>query len=123
VTYRVTTLDLPVAAVDKPHYMFLYHMPMSLSGFADGNPTAETRPRLVNDDIVGYVPGDMVPWHFMPGFIVASFFASLSGTLLTTELLQRRRLGKSLMSRQAPSSVHIRYIADLDAEYTFLRVH
>ncbi|KAI5199519.1 hypothetical protein E4T38_06957 [Aureobasidium subglaciale] len=55
------------------------------------------------DDVIRYVPGDMVRWHFMPGFIVASFFASLSGTLLTIELLQRKRLGKSLMSRCATS--------------------
>ncbi|KAI5239399.1 hypothetical protein E4T43_06724 [Aureobasidium subglaciale] len=55
-------------------------------------------PEIV-DDVIRYVPGDMVRWHFMPGFIVASFFASLSGTLLTIELLQRKRLGKSLMSR------------------------
>jgi hypothetical protein len=74
---------------------------MSLSRFAaiHDNSTAETRPSPVDDDGVGYAPGDMVPWHFMPSIIVASFFASLSGTLLTIELLQRKRLGKSLMSR------------------------
>jgi hypothetical protein len=65
----------------------------------------------------------MVPWHFMPSVIVASFFASLSGTLLTTELLQRRRLGKSLMSRQAWSSLRVNWVADLNPEYTFLLVH
>ena len=46
-----------------------------------------------------YKPGDIVPWHFMPGIIVASFFASLTGTLLTVELLHRKRLGKSIISR------------------------
>ncbi|CAD0089231.1 unnamed protein product, partial [Aureobasidium vineae] len=51
-------------------------------------------PSLLVDDIGGYTPGDMVPWHFIPSIIVASFFASLSGTLLTIELLQRKRLGK-----------------------------
>ncbi|KAI4727978.1 hypothetical protein E4T49_04140 [Aureobasidium sp. EXF-10728] len=56
-------------------------------------------PSLLIDDVGGYTPGDMVPWHFIPSIIVASFFASLSGTLLTIELLQRKRLGKSLMSR------------------------
>ncbi|KAH0165887.1 hypothetical protein KCU67_g4537, partial [Aureobasidium melanogenum] len=56
-------------------------------------------PSVLVDEVVNYAPGEMVPWHFMPSIIVASFFASLSGTLLTIELLQRKRLGKSLMSR------------------------
>lgn len=53
----------------------------------------------------GYQIGDVVKWHFVPGIIVASFFASLVGTLLTVELLHRKRLGKSLISRyvKAPS--------------------
>ncbi|KAH0313164.1 hypothetical protein KCU74_g13347, partial [Aureobasidium melanogenum] len=51
------------------------------------------------DEAINYAPGEMVPWHFTPSIIVASFFASLSGTLLTIELLQRKRLGKSLVSR------------------------
>ena len=74
---------------------------MSLSQFAasHADSTAETQPLFTDDDIVGFTPGDMVPWHFMPSIIVASFFASLIGTLLTVELLQRKRLGKSLMSR------------------------
>lgn len=46
-----------------------------------------------------YHPGDLVPWRFMPEIIVASFFASLTGTLLTVELLHRKRLGKSIVSR------------------------
>lgn len=50
-------------------------------------------------DVTLYHPGDIVPWHFVPGIIVASFFASLSGTLLTVELLHRKRLGKSFISR------------------------
>lgn len=56
-------------------------------------------PSVLVDEVVNYAPGEMVPWHFIPSIIVASFFASLSGTLLTIELLQRKRLGKSLMSR------------------------
>lgn len=48
---------------------------------------------------VRYRPGDIVPWHFTPAIIVASFFASLTGTLLTVELLHRKRLGKSIISR------------------------
>jgi len=48
---------------------------------------------------ISYRPGDIVPWHFMPGIIVASFFASLTGTLLTVELLHRKRVGKTIMSR------------------------
>lgn len=50
-------------------------------------------------DHADYHVGSIVPWHFTPGIIVASFFASLTGTLLTVELLHRKRLGKSLMSR------------------------
>jgi hypothetical protein len=96
---------------------------MSLSALANGNPTPEARPLFVDHDVVDYAPGDMVPWHFMPSVIVASCFASLSGTLLTTELLQRRRLGKSLMSRQAPPSLRVNWIADLNPEYTFSLVH
>jgi hypothetical protein len=103
--------------------MFLRHISMSLSRFADSNSTVDTRPLFLDDDVVGYASGDMVPWHFMPSVIVASFFASLSGTLLTTELLQRRRLGKSLMSRQAWSSLRVNWVADLNPEYTFLLVH
>lgn len=56
-------------------------------------------PSLLVHEAVNYTPGQMVPWHFTPSIIVASFFASLSGTLLTIELLQRKRLGKSLTSR------------------------
>lgn len=51
-----------------------------------------------------YQVGDLVPWHFVPGIIVASFFASLIGTLLTVELLHRKRLGKSLVSRLVQDS-------------------
>lgn len=50
-------------------------------------------------DGITYVPGDMVPWHFIPALIVASFIASLIGTFLTVELLHRKRLGKSFASR------------------------
>ena len=46
-----------------------------------------------------YGPGDVVPWHFSPGLIVGSFFASLTGTVLTVELLHRKRLGKSGVAR------------------------
>ncbi|KAG9965098.1 hypothetical protein KCU61_g1965, partial [Aureobasidium melanogenum] len=56
-------------------------------------------PSVLVDEVASYKPGEMVPWHFIPSIIVASFFASLSGTLLTIELLQRKRLGKSLTSR------------------------
>lgn len=51
-----------------------------------------------------FQPGDIVPWHFLPGIVVASFFASLTGTLLTVELLHRKQLGKSVMSRYALTS-------------------
>jgi hypothetical protein len=80
--------------------MILHRIPVALSRLAalHDNLTTETRP-LMGDENVGYAPGDMVPWHFVPSIIVASFFASFSGTLLTIELLQRKRLGKSLMSR------------------------
>ncbi|PNS14019.1 hypothetical protein CAC42_6532 [Sphaceloma murrayae] len=50
-------------------------------------------------DQENYVAGDIVPWHFSPGLVVASFFASLIGTILTVELLHRKRLGKNWMSR------------------------
>jgi hypothetical protein len=116
-------LSFFVAGVNKPRYIFLRHISMSPSAFANGNSTAEIRSLSVTDDVVGYAPGDMVPWHFMPSVIVASFFASLSGTLLTTELLQRRRLGKSLMSRQAPPFLHVNCVADLYLEYIFLLAH
>ncbi|GAB7354935.1 hypothetical protein MBLNU459_g5556t1 [Dothideomycetes sp. NU459] len=46
-----------------------------------------------------YQPGDDVPWHFVPGIVVGAFFASLTGTVLTVELLHKKRLGKSLKSR------------------------
>ncbi|KAJ9624410.1 hypothetical protein H2203_005282 [Taxawa tesnikishii (nom. ined.)] len=46
-----------------------------------------------------YYPGSVVPWHFTTGTIVASFFASLAGTLLTVELLHRKRTGKTWASR------------------------
>ncbi|GAB7355008.1 hypothetical protein MBLNU459_g5616t1 [Dothideomycetes sp. NU459] len=49
--------------------------------------------------VLFYHPGDIVPWHFVPGIIVASFFASLTGTLLTVELLHRKRVGNSFVSR------------------------
>lgn len=49
--------------------------------------------------LAGYQPGQIVSWRFVPGIIVASFFASLTGTLLTVELLHRKRLGRSIMSR------------------------
>lgn len=74
------------------------------------------------DEAVIYAPGEMVPWHFTPSIIVASFFASLSGTLLTIELLQRKRLGKSLVSRWISLSPAICYTANLDTEYTSLLV-
>jgi len=51
------------------------------------------------DTIGDYKVGDIVPWHFSPGIVVASFFASLIGTTLTVELLHRKRLGKSWTSR------------------------
>lgn len=40
-----------------------------------------------------------MPWHFSPGLIVGSFFASLTGTVLCVELLHRKRLGKSGIAR------------------------
>jgi hypothetical protein len=128
VSFMATALGLEhlsvfTAVINKLRNMFLRHISMSLSRFAASNSTADTRRLFLDDDVVGYAPGDMVPWHFMPTVIVASFFASLSGTLLTTELLQRRRLGKSLMSRQAPPFRHGNCIADLYPEYTFLLVH
>lgn len=46
-----------------------------------------------------YQVGDIIPWHFSPGLVVASFFASLVGTTLTVELLHRKKLGKSWKSR------------------------
>ncbi|KAJ9623115.1 hypothetical protein H2203_006051 [Taxawa tesnikishii (nom. ined.)] len=46
-----------------------------------------------------YYPGAIVPWHFTAGIIVVSFFASLTGTLLTVELLHRKRTGKTWASR------------------------
>ncbi|GAB7342003.1 hypothetical protein MBLNU457_g0295t1 [Dothideomycetes sp. NU457] len=46
-----------------------------------------------------YSPGEVVPWHFAPGPIVGSYFASLTGTILCVELLHRKRLGKSIASR------------------------
>ncbi|KEQ87756.1 hypothetical protein M438DRAFT_312624 [Aureobasidium pullulans EXF-150] len=72
---------------------------MSLSRFATSYKRAPAANALVVDADRHYATGDTVPWHFIPSIIVASFFASLSGTLLTVELLQRKRLGKSLMSR------------------------
>ncbi|KAF2153040.1 hypothetical protein K461DRAFT_320760 [Myriangium duriaei CBS 260.36] len=54
--------------------------------------------RSATDDGM-YRIGDVVPWHFEPGLVVASFFASLVGTTLTVELLHRKRLGKSWTSR------------------------
>lgn len=47
----------------------------------------------------GYDVGDIVPWHFSPGIVVASFLASLLGTTLTVELLHRKRTGRNLVSR------------------------
>ncbi|KAF2223549.1 hypothetical protein BDZ85DRAFT_111070 [Elsinoe ampelina] len=46
-----------------------------------------------------YVVGEIIPWHFEPGIVVGSFFASLIGSVLTVELLHRKRLGKNWMSR------------------------
>jgi hypothetical protein len=108
------------AGVNNTRHMILHRIPMALSQLSalHDNPTTETR-ALVGNEIVGYAPGDMVPWHFVPSIIVASFFASFSGTLLTIELLQRKRLGKSLTSRQAPSSAHISDMADLVPGYIF----
>ncbi|KAK3654545.1 hypothetical protein LTR56_003191 [Elasticomyces elasticus] len=37
-----------------------------------------------------YVEGEVVPSHFSPGIVAASYFASLCGCLLTIELLHRR---------------------------------
>jgi hypothetical protein len=72
-----------------------------------------------DDSAIRYVPGDIVPWHFIPSIIVASFFASLCGALLTIELLQRKRLGRSLISRCVQRISLVRYIADSRAESTF----
>lgn len=78
-------------------------MPPTLSNLGAG---LQTRPSpAVPDRNAVYLPGDIVPWHFMPGIIVASFFASLTGTLLTVELLHRKRLGKSIMSRYESCSI------------------
>ena len=128
VSFRIAVLSLfnlelvhLVFSVNNIRHMILYHSPMPLSRLAtlrDDSSTMETRPRMV-DDVVGYTPGDMVPWHFVPSIIVASFFASFSGTLLTIELLQRKRLGKSLMSRQVLSSAHVSYIVNSVLEYIF----
>ena len=46
-----------------------------------------------------YAVGDIVPWHFVPGIVVASFFASLVGTFLCVEVLHRKRLGKHFVAR------------------------
>lgn len=78
-------------------------MPPTLSNLGAG---LQTRPGpAILDRNAVYLPGDIVPWHFMPGIIVASFFASLTGTLLTVELLHRKRLGKSIMSRYELQSI------------------
>lgn len=60
---------------------------------------ADPRDAPTMSDVSLYHSGDIIPWHFVPGIIVASFFASLTGTLLTVELLHRKRLGKSFVSR------------------------
>lgn len=39
--------------------------------------------------------GDVVPSHFNPSIVTASYFASLCGCLLTVELLHRRGTGVS----------------------------
>lgn len=71
---------------------------MSLFSRAGPHGLAPPPNGLVEGD---YTLGSVVPWHFSPGIIVASFFASLIGTLLTVEVLHRKRLGKSWISRYA----------------------
>ena len=43
-----------------------------------------------------YVSGDVVPFRFNPGIIVASYFVSLVGAITTVELLHRRKEGKGI---------------------------
>lgn len=94
-------------------------MPPTLSNLGVGLQTRQG-PAIWNRSAT-YLPGDIVPWHFMPGIIVASFFASLTGTLLTVELLHRKRLGKSIMSRYEFQSIKTnRSIDHHISGYTFL---
>ena len=52
-----------------------------------------------NDAIVQYRIGEYVPWHLEAKIIVASYFASLMGSMLTVELLHHKQLGKSIAAR------------------------
>jgi hypothetical protein len=47
---------------------------------------------------LSYTSGDVVPFRFDPGIIVASYFVSLIGSITTVELLHRRREGKGITS-------------------------
>lgn len=48
---------------------------------------------------IQYEVGDTVPFHFIPGIVVASYFVSLVGAVTTVELLHRRTPGKGWISR------------------------
>jgi hypothetical protein len=66
VSFMATALGLEhlsvfTAVINKLRNMFLRHISMSLSRFAASNSTADTRRLFLDDDVVGYAPGDMVP--------------------------------------------------------------
>ncbi|KAF2461590.1 hypothetical protein BDY21DRAFT_274810, partial [Lineolata rhizophorae] len=44
-----------------------------------------------------YQIGDVVPFRFLPGIVVASYFTSLLGAITTVELLHRRKTGKGVV--------------------------
>lgn len=51
---------------------------------------------MANSGSSRYEPGDLVPFSFNPGIIVASYFVSLIGAVTTVELLHRRKEGKGI---------------------------